>query len=206
MNRIAEKDPVAATGCPEEKMFQLNYLIENGMQPHHRFLDFGCGTGSAAVNFVRYLEPQNYTGIDIASECIRIAQKRIADHDLLDQQPNFHWINGDAAGPLQDQKFDVIWAQSVLTHMPPEDISSLLQTVEKFMHSESRFFATFAHTPAEPRHHRYKDWYYNAEFFSELTENSPLSCRIMDTWAHPNSSIDRMLCFERRHNEQAEAA
>ena len=44
---------------------------------------------------------------------------------------------------LPDKKFDFLHAQSVLSHMPREDIEELFKNLYKAMKAESQFFATF---------------------------------------------------------------
>ena len=43
---------------------QLDFMIAQGLQPHHLLLDVGCGSLRAGVHFVRYLNDSHYYGID----------------------------------------------------------------------------------------------------------------------------------------------
>ena len=197
MDRIAARSPDTATGRPDEKRFQLEYLRSQGMSPDSSLLDYGCGAGSAAVNFVSYLQSQRYTGADISQSCLDVAQQRIVEHQLTEKQPEFVHLDGGSVESLSGRTFDFIWAQSVMTHMPPENIGQLLQALIPLMHANSRFYATFAYTEGSPVHHRYKDWYYNPSFFHEVSNGLPLNCSMMADWTHPHSPIDRMVCFQR---------
>lgn len=43
---------------------QFEFLVAEGLQPSHVFLDVAGGALRGGVHFVRYLEPGNYLGID----------------------------------------------------------------------------------------------------------------------------------------------
>lgn len=206
MDRIAQSSPETATGRPEEKRFQLDYLVTQGLTPGSTLLDFGCGTGSAAVSFVGYLNGGNYVGADISASCLDVARGRMQNHQLQDRRPEFVHLAGGSLGCLGQRQFDFIWAQSVLTHMPPEDIGMLLRRLVSLMNPGSQFYATFAYTDGQPLQYRYKDWYYNQRFFEEVVQDLPLECSFMLDWQHPSSPIDRMVCFQRSSEPAAAAA
>lgn len=44
---------------------------------------------------------------------------------------------------FRDSNFDYIFAQSVLTHLPPKKINELFNNLDKIMYNDSKFIATF---------------------------------------------------------------
>lgn len=50
--------------------YQLDYLVERGMKPSDRLLDFGCGSGRFAVWAIEYLEAERYFGVDCHEESL----------------------------------------------------------------------------------------------------------------------------------------
>ena len=44
---------------------QFDFLLESGLQPHHKLLDIGCGCLRGGIHFINYLEASNYSGLDI---------------------------------------------------------------------------------------------------------------------------------------------
>lgn len=198
MDRVANQNPENATGRPEQKRFQLDYLVSQGLEPKHSLLDFGCGAGSAAVHFVGHLNPERYVGADISAQCLEVARQRMHEHELDEKRATFVHLDAGSTEPLVGRKFDFIWAQSVLTHMPPDDIVRMLERLFPLMHGESKFFATFAFTDGDPLHHKHVDWYYNPSYFEDAVSKLPLKCSFPRDWIHPASDIDRMVCFEPR--------
>ncbi len=205
MDRRARRSGELATGHPGEKRWQLDYLIRHGLTPESSLLDFGCGAGSAAVHFAGHLNAEKYVGADISQKCLMIAEERMREHNLQDRRPLLVHLPGGAVDPLQGRSFDFLWAQSVLTHMPPEDISKLITKILPLMHKDSKFFATFAPTKGGPRHYQYKDWFYDPKFFQELSGQHPVDCQLMDDWKHPRSAVLRMVCIRRRVEVSAAA-
>jgi len=49
---------------------QLDFMMQNGLQPSHNLLDVGCGSMRGGVRFVEYLDVGNYCGIDINESLI----------------------------------------------------------------------------------------------------------------------------------------
>jgi hypothetical protein len=45
-------------------VLQLDFMIREGLKPHHKLLDIGCGSLRGGVHFIRYLDAGNYVGID----------------------------------------------------------------------------------------------------------------------------------------------
>jgi hypothetical protein len=43
---------------------QFEFLIGQGLQPHHYLLDGGGGSLRGGVHLIRYLEPGHYFGVD----------------------------------------------------------------------------------------------------------------------------------------------
>jgi hypothetical protein len=43
---------------------QFDYMIREGLKPHHKLLDIGCGSLRGGIHFIRYLDAGNYIGTD----------------------------------------------------------------------------------------------------------------------------------------------
>lgn len=82
-------DPQSAIGGRWDVIgpLQFNYLVDNGLKPWHRMLDIGCGTLRGGRHFIRYLEPNRYTGVDISSGVIAAAKALVEAEQLTDKRP-----------------------------------------------------------------------------------------------------------------------
>ena len=184
MDRIVTRNP--DWGLNLNKLFQLEYLKTRDLTPQSTLLDYGCGALAAGIHFIGYLESGKYVGLDISWEVLREGGRRLERTGLTGQLPNLYLFDGDLAAILGERQFDFLWAQSVLTHMPPEDILALLRDVRCHMHGSSQLFTTFAHTAGKPRQKQFKDWYYNREFFIDAAAAHSFDVEFMSDWNHPD--------------------
>jgi len=138
-------DPKFAVGGRWEEIgrLQFDFLRARGLQPTHTLLDFGCGSLRGGLHFIRYLEPGHYTGIDISPEALAAGRQFLAQAGLEDRKPVLRLSHGLTFDDFSSQRFDFILAQSVLTHMPRQDIETLFAHVHKVMHPATVFYATF---------------------------------------------------------------
>src|ERR1043165_3214961 len=66
-------------GMTTDHRFQVEYLKKQGLELHHRVLDYGCGAIAAGLSFIEYLAPDNYTGADISAQALKEGWQRIAN-------------------------------------------------------------------------------------------------------------------------------
>jgi 2-polyprenyl-3-methyl-5-hydroxy-6-metoxy-1,4-benzoquinol methylase len=87
-----------------------------------RVLDVGCGEGRFAAELAR--AGAEVVGIDVAAEPLRRARARHPELDLRQ-------VQAEAAWPLQDASFDVVWAGEVIEHVA--DTSGWLSEVRRVL-------------------------------------------------------------------------
>jgi SAM-dependent methyltransferase len=104
---------------------QKQFLIKQGLLPHHRFLDIGCGTGRLARKLVPYLDAGNYVGLDISAGALDVARKLANEEDWYNRSPQF--ILGDLPGDAGP--FDFAWAFSVFIHLPLDIAGEVIRRV-----------------------------------------------------------------------------
>ena len=167
-----DDNPRGAIGREDEwnshGLMQLDFLVELGMDPEHSLLDVGCGVGRAARRFVKYLEPGNYTGIDISEKALKYAVELSKSEGWADRKPTF-LINSDLD---LDEKFDFLWAHSVFTHLPDWQIEKMIGNASMIVRRKFAFTYKFAEKP-----HRsgLKQMQYPPSYFGEIAHNVGLS-------------------------------
>ena len=106
---------------------QLGFLIREGMKPHHKLLDIGCGWGGLAL----YLAEQcgaEVTGVDADLRMLAAARNRAAQAGLA-----IEFIEGDVRQlPFSDQTFDIVVAVTVLCFVsdPVRAISEITRVLK----------------------------------------------------------------------------
>lgn len=136
-----------------EEFFQ-HFVKVGGLQPDHRVLDVGSGTGRMARPLTRYLTKGSYEGIEIVGTSVRWCQRTYRR-----RYPNFHFQWSDihngrynAAGkvkpseygfPFANASFDFVFLTSVFTHLLPPDLEHYLSEVARVLKKGGRSFATY---------------------------------------------------------------
>jgi hypothetical protein len=134
---------------------QMAALIAEGMSPHHRLLDIGCGSLRLGCKAVPYLNPRHYWGTDLSGPLMqRGYQLELADKPRLPpaqliEDPNF-------AFPGIPTNIDYAIAFAVFTHLPADHLASALITLHaNFPNLRRLLFTVFLapdHTAAQTQY------------------------------------------------------
>lgn len=138
-------DPKYAVGGRWEEIgrLQFDFLLASGLKPHHRLLDFGCGSLRGGLRFINYLDAGHYTGVDISADILDAGRGFLDAAGLKAKNPNLFQVSDLSFDDYDGATYDFIIAQSVLTHMPEEDVDRLFANIGKVMHAGTTFFATY---------------------------------------------------------------
>ncbi|SRR6266545_34633 len=157
---------------------QFEFLVEQGLQPHHHLVDIGCGSLRAGVHFVRYLEAGHYHGLDIDPRLIAGGWKELRAEGLVDREPVL--LVDDAFRLARfGRQFDLALAQSVFTHLPVNPIVRCLREVEKALVPGGRFFATFNQTDGRLAMTDKDPFRYDPDVFRWAVEGSSLDFELI---------------------------
>lgn len=123
-----------------KRKFQISFLRSQGLLPHHRVLDLGCGTLRGGVAIIDYLERGNYTGLDVRRRVLEEAQKELVEHGLEKKEPLLMELK-NAVKALGNRQYDFVWAFSVLIHMSDSVLRNMLEFVSRHMKDDGVFYA-----------------------------------------------------------------
>lgn len=184
--------------------FQLDFLIENGLEPSSRLLDVACGPLRAGIHLVDYLGADNYYGIDINETLIDAGYEVELPAELRRKLPRDHLRSTGRFECDFGVEFDLAMAQSLFTHIPLNDIRLCLYQVAKVMKPGGRFFATFLEAsddvpldavlppqsnrkkPRPAYSHRNPFWYWRADL-EWAARVAPWRFRYIGDWGHPGN-------------------
>lgn len=124
-----------------------------GLTPDSRTLEIGCGCGRNAFALAGFLQDGHYTGMDVE----RIALEGARNNPLLRKKGfNFHFldIRNDAYNPdgrylaseyllpYADASFDVVFMNSVFTHMLTEEVQNYTRQIARVLRPAGRCYFT----------------------------------------------------------------
>ncbi len=124
----------------EQRRFQIDFLRRQGLQPHHSFVDVGCGTLRGGLSVIEYLETGRYLGLDVRANVLVEAQRELERGRLEDKQPTLLRCE-DFATLSCDRTFDVAWAFAVLIHMTDDVCTECLRWVSRRLAPRGVFYA-----------------------------------------------------------------
>ena len=105
---------------------------------------------------------------------------------LAAQQPRLV-LNADRDlrfAPFAGERFDLLLAHAVFTHLMPEHIEECFAHVGAIMHTESVFFFTFRQAAAY-RRATFKDFDYPFGFFETLAARNGFAIALRNDYYHP---------------------
>ena len=176
---------------------QFEFLMRNGLAAHHTLIDVGCGALRCGIPIIRYLDCENYFGLDINSSLIEAARFELANEGLTNKHPQL-LVNEKFDFARFGVYFDFAIAQSVFTHLDAKLITECLVELHKVLKPDGKFFATFFRAPsaghAGPIRHEPDGVVTNFDAdpfhfsFSELDHLAAIagfSARLIGDWNHP---------------------
>jgi ubiquinone/menaquinone biosynthesis C-methylase UbiE len=116
------KDAIGDMPAYEETLDRMREIL----QPHHRVLELGCGTGSTALELADSVD--RYIATDVASKMVEIAQEK-----LTEQSPQNLSFAVQDAGVMTSGSNDVVLALNLLHLLP--DLENTLAEIYKALPS-----------------------------------------------------------------------
>jgi hypothetical protein len=170
---------------------QLQFVIEQGLRPDHCLLDIGCGSLRAGAALIRYLEPDNYLGLEKERRLVEYGiERELGRATLAQRRPQF--VISDT---FEFERFtkqpDYCLAQSVFTHLTPDDILACLTKLHAFVRRGTIFYATFyvaagADAPRNPhRSHAHRIFRYRQSDIEAFGTAAGWTSLWIGEWGHP---------------------
>jgi len=104
----------------------LKALERFGVDLHgKRVLDPGCGPGSSSI-ILAEAGAAEVVGVDVVAGYLDVARHRVAEHNLADRV-RFHLLEHPPHLPFPDASLDVVFANALLEHIPPQQRAPHLQ-------------------------------------------------------------------------------
>lgn len=179
---------------------QFDFLVEKGLKPSHYLLDIGCGSLRGGVHFIRYLEAGHYIGLDKSAPLLKAGQEiELKREGLVDKDPVFILSDHfDLTVLPKKMRFDYMLAQSVFTHLMPEQILYCLISVAPRLRLTGALYATFwlskfdgiTHGAPHPKRKGEKRFVrYVPTDLERIAAKAGLKIRFIGEWGHPRGQL-----------------
>jgi len=136
----------------ELQAYQLNTLKLNGLRPEHNLLDLGCGPLQGGIAFIKYLNNNNYYGVDINEKSLKAGIIQIKKFKLLNKNPVLSLSNTFGREELKGIKFKFIWASQILYYFDDDKLKELMDWLSIALSEDGKFLADII----GPKHYEFK--------------------------------------------------
>lgn len=185
-----------------KRRFQIDFLKQHGLEPHHRLIDIGCGTLRGGIPLIRLLDKGHYTGIEVREDVLELGRDELREAGLERKEPNLIHSQGLSSLEL-DNKADTVWAFSVLIHMDDDALNGCLTFVSKHLQPHGSFYSNVNIGEADngnwqgfPVVHRPMAWYVQtAERFGLVPTDVGSLLELGHDDGRPEPQSRRMLKF-----------
>ena len=171
---ITQVGPRAYVGGLWEEIgrLQFDFLVAQGLRPHHVLLDIGCGCLRGGVHFVRYLEQGHYLGMDKEPLLIEAGIRDELGPAVCNEKAPELLVSESFEFERFSRHPDFALAQSLFTHLPDSLIQHCLMSLRAVITSHGAFYATFfeTHDPEHVNPTVPNDWGYFAYTRAQMAE------------------------------------
>lgn len=186
---------------------QKDFLVSQGLLPHHGVLDVGCGSLRGGVRLTQYLDPDNYYGIDASKALMEAGYtNEIEANDLAYRLPREHLYVTDSFQIPFERKFEYALAVSLFTHLTLDYLEACLNSLAFSMETGGRFYATFFEGAAEAEvierplgvrtFSDHDPFHFPRAAIAAATPTDDWTFEWIGEWNHPRDQ--QMACFVRR--------
>ncbi|HET6157299.1 MAG TPA: hypothetical protein VFE34_03060 [Dongiaceae bacterium] len=136
--------PTAKAARGEQEMIKVMLLHE--LQPHHTFVDYGCGSLRLGKPIIEFLEPGKYWGLDLAQDFLDEGLRYIGAALNAEKFPSLRVIDDAGLAAAKAARPDYIAAWHVCGKIPDQILDSFFGKVLGLMHAGTQVFLQFEDT------------------------------------------------------------
>jgi 2-polyprenyl-3-methyl-5-hydroxy-6-metoxy-1,4-benzoquinol methylase len=134
----------------EHRRFQMHFLREQGLMPHHKLLEIGCGPLTGGLPAIDYLDAGNYIGVDVRSSVLNMSWIQVGKAGLSDKNPRLIHSTNFGDNELEDLRFDFLLSFSVLYHLSNELLDGCFKAVSRRLKPSGVYFVNVnTETPSD---------------------------------------------------------
>ena len=178
---------------------QFDLMVAHGLKPETYLLDIGCGPLRGGVHFIHYLEPGRYLGMDKEPRLLKLGIEQELGQEIFERKrpqliasASFEFDRFDAAPQMS-------LAQSLFTHLVPDDIRACLTRLRHVVSAGHPLLASFfeGSSGSNPeRSHSWAAFVYATVEMEQFAAETGWDGRYLGTWGHPRGQ--RLFKFSAR--------
>ncbi|MFL5240224.1 MAG: SAM-dependent methyltransferase [Rhizomicrobium sp.] len=134
------------------------YFKEMRLKPHHRVIDYGCGSLRVGAHFIRFLNPGCYFGVDVVPDFFNIGRALIGEELLSEKRPLLRVINPSTIAEAADFHADFVFSAAVCIHVHPDELTEYFEQLMRLTACPGAQLHINAALSDAPIRFRYESW------------------------------------------------
>lgn len=115
--------------------FRFEKMVKTfAIAPHHRVIDYGCGSLRLGGHFMRHLERGNYFGLDVAADLIAMGRELIGADIVAGRAPHLAVIEEPALAAAEAFGAAFLFSEAVDYHVVPDELDFYYGTLKRLVH------------------------------------------------------------------------
>ena len=172
---------------------QFDFLVSQGLEPHHYLCDVACVSLRGGVHFIRFLERGHYQGIEKEKWLVQAGVAQELGEELNRAKAPELVISAEFEFSRFSHQADFALAQSLFTHLPQSLIEKCLTKLRTHMVPRGVLYATFFETPTEYQNPREPDdhgyFAYTRPQMLGLGAQTGWRSEYIGAWGHPREQV-----------------
>lgn len=131
-------------------------IVKEGLSPDDIYVDYGCGTLRIGLHAIRYLNPGNYWGMDIADTLLETGRGLIGEELWAEKKPNLRVITPEAVAEVAAKKPQLLVSTRVLKAVHQGDLQEYMGNIAQIIGDWGRAIVHGKWSAADS--FQYEDW------------------------------------------------
>jgi hypothetical protein len=171
---------------------QFDYLLSQGLQPSNVLLDVACGSLRGGRHLIPYLDSGHYLGLEMEAALVQAGLEEELPRSVVDNKRPEFVISSSFEFDRFSRQPDYAIAQSLLTHLVPDEARLCLTRLRPIVPDDCQFFVTFlegdsGRNPATS--HTHLAFYYSQAEMAGFAADSGWDFEYLGEWGHPRGQM-----------------
>jgi len=171
---------------------QYHFLVSQGLNGHHTFLDVACGSLRLGQYLIPMLDEGHYFGLEGERGLVDAGLENELLFDVVKIKNPAFAFNYDFDVSFCPG-YDFAIAQSLFTHLTLDDIEKCFRALSPIARPKSKFFFTFFEGDESKNEfdvsHANRNWQYRYSTLEERAVAHGFACRYIGDWGHERNQM-----------------
>jgi SAM-dependent methyltransferase len=99
--------------------------------PETRVLEYACGNLRVAYNFIKFLKPERFVGLDMIDDFMQVGRKLLGPETLAEKKPQLLVINDENIAKAAEFQADFIYVTVYSCHIHPDEADRFYENLRR---------------------------------------------------------------------------